>query len=133
MKASNPSSARAERRLRDFWIYALLIGGSAVFMWPFIWMAAASVKLDREHFAEGAGILPQRPVPRAVSPYVEARRVAGYEHERLEEQVPHLVAELRARAIAWPEGVDADVALDLLARGLFRRLAGFANFATPTG
>ncbi len=126
MKASKPTSARAARRLRDFWIYALLIGGSAVFMWPFLWMASASVKLDREHFADGAGLLPQRPVPRAASPYVEERRVAGYEHERLEEQVPHLVAGLRAHAIVWPEGVDANQALDLLARGLFRRLAGFA-------
>jgi multiple sugar transport system permease protein len=126
MKASKPTSARAARRLRDFWIYALLIGGSAVFMWPFVWMASASVKLDREHFADEAGLLPQRPLPRAVSPYVEERRVAGYEHERLDEQLPHLVADLRARAIVWPDGVDADHALDLLARGLYRRLAAFA-------
>src|ERR1044072_5465887 len=112
MKASKPTSARAVRRLRNFWIYALLIGGSPLFVWPFVWMASASVKLDREHFADGAGLLPQRPVPRAVSPYVEERRVAGYEHQRLDEQVPRLVADLRARAIVWPEGVDAEHALD---------------------
>ena len=29
-------------------IYALLIGGSIVFIWPFLWMAATSMKLDRE-------------------------------------------------------------------------------------
>lgn len=127
MKANKPSSARTARRLRELWIYALLIGGSAIFMWPFLWMAAASVKLDTEHFAEGAGLMPQRPVPRPVSPYVESRRVEDYEHDRLEEQLPHLVAELRARSVAWPEGVDEDVALDLLGRALFRRLAGFVR------
>lgn len=126
MKASKPTSARTARRLRDLWIYVLLIGGSAIFMWPFLWMATASVKLDREHFSEERGLLPQRPVPRPASPYVEERRVAGYGHARLEEQLPHLVAELRARAIAWPEGVDAEHALGLLGRSVFRRLAGFA-------
>ena len=126
MKASKPGSARAARRLRDLWIYALLVGGSAIFMWPFLWMAGASVKLDREHFAEGATLLPQRPVPRAVSPYVEERNALGYEHARLDEQLPHIVADLRARSLVWPEGVDVDAALDLLGRRLFRRLAGFA-------
>lgn len=129
MKATKPASARAARRLREFWIYALLIGGSAIFMWPFLWMAGASVKLDREHFSEGASLMPQRPVPRAVSPYVEARNAQGYEHERLDEQLPHIVADLRARSLVWPEGVDPETALDLLGRRLFRRLAGFAASA----
>jgi ABC-type glycerol-3-phosphate transport system permease component len=126
MKANKPASIRSARRLRDLWIYALLIGGSAVFMWPFLWMASASVKLDREHFAEGSGLLPQRPVPRPVSPYVEERLHADYEHVRMEELLPFVVEDLRARALAWPEGVDTETALDRFARGVFRRVAAFA-------
>ena len=78
-----PPLSRLASRLSSFWLYALLAGGSLVFMWPFLWMAAASVKLDRELFAEDAGLMPARPIPRAASPYLETRRLDGYGHPRL--------------------------------------------------
>ena len=36
--------------LRTLLIYFLLVAGSLVFIWPFLWMAATSAKLDRELF-----------------------------------------------------------------------------------
>lgn len=124
--AAAPASAIVAGRFRALWLYALLVTGSAVFVWPFLWMAAASVKLDREQFSEDAGLLPGRPVPRPVSPYVETRAHGGYDHPRLAEMLSYIEADLRARSIPWPEGVSADAGLDQVARGVFRRVARFA-------
>jgi ABC-type glycerol-3-phosphate transport system permease component len=38
-------------------IYFLLVAGSVVFVWPFLWMAATSAKLDRELFSESLTVL----------------------------------------------------------------------------
>lgn len=127
--AAEPASARTAQRLRNFWIYALLVVGSAVFVWPFLWMISASVKVDREQFSEDAGILPQRPVARPLSPYIEHRVHAGYGHARLAEMLPYIETDLRARALAWPEGIVVDEAFDQLARGIFRRVAHYAQDA----
>ncbi|MCU0792103.1 MAG: ABC transporter permease subunit [Opitutaceae bacterium] len=111
---------------RNFWVYALLVAGSAVFMYPFIWMASASVKLDRELFSEGAGILPAQPVPRLVSPYLETRVHYGYEHPRLAEFLPALLRAVEERKVSWPTGIDRASADQELAIGLFRRIAKLA-------
>ena len=133
MKANNrpaadkPAFAGLARRFRSCWLYAMLIAGSAVFAWPFLWMASASVKVEREQFAEDSGLLPQRPVPRSVSPYIEERTHSAYEHPRLAELLPYVETDLQSRALVWPEGIDSARARERLARGVFRRVARFAR------
>ncbi len=117
---------RLAARLHSLWLYVLLAGGSLIFMWPFLWMATASVKLDREHFAEDATLLPARPIPRAASPYLETRSLDRYTHPRLEAVRPALEAALRPHPLHWPQGIEPDDARTVLATGLFRRIARLA-------
>ncbi|MBW8781673.1 MAG: carbohydrate ABC transporter permease [Verrucomicrobia bacterium] len=121
-----PASPQIAARFRAFWLYSLLIIGSAVFMWPFLWMGTASVKVERELFSEDAGLIPQSPAIPSVSPFLERRTHAGFKHPQLAEQQPRLEATLRDRGLVWPEGIDADAARAELARGLFHRLARLA-------
>ena len=127
---SNPGQGFTGLRRAAFWrnavIYALLIAGSAVFMYPFLWMASASVKLDRELFSEGARLWPSQPTPRLVSPYLETRVHRDYKHERLAEFLPLFRAEIDRRKVAWPSGLDVAAANEELAVGLFRRSAKLA-------
>jgi multiple sugar transport system permease protein len=62
-------------RRRPVWksllLHAVLIGGSLVFALPYFWLVGTSWKLDKEVQSEKISILPQRPVPRAVSPYLD--------------------------------------------------------------
>ena len=136
MKATKPVSsssrfagARGESLWRSLWIYALLVTGSVVFMWPFVWMATASIKLDRELFSEDGGLLPLQPVPRVQSPYLETRALADFEHPDLARVRPLLEADLHTREIAWPEGIEAREAVSHLAVALFRRTARLAPAA----
>lgn len=133
MKATETKSAssaftgvRGAQFWRHAWIYGLLIAGSAVFMYPFIWMASASVKLDRELFSEDAGILPAQPIPRVQSPYLEKRLHAGYEHPRLAEFMPAFSRAVEDRRVVWPSSIDPAEAGHELAIGLFRRVARLA-------
>ena len=79
MKANNPALSRdsgpvglARRTLvRQAWIYALLLGGSAIFAWPLVWMFLTSLKTEREISSETAGPLPEAPHRHAQSPYVD--------------------------------------------------------------
>ena len=81
------------KTVRNFVIYLLLIGGSLVFIWPFLWMAATSVKLFREMFGDTLRLLPQRPLPQGRSPYVDERLFADVRGPRLAEAV--------APALGW--------------------------------
>lgn len=133
MKATDPTSPsaslvglRGAHFWKHFWIYALLAVGSAVFMYPFLWMASASVKLDRELFSEDSGLLPAQPIPRQVSPYVETRVHQDYEHERLDDFLPALLRAVEQRNVTWPAGIDRAEANRQLAIGLFRRIAKLA-------
>lgn len=121
-----PTSPQTAARFRAFWLYSLLIIGSAVFMWPFLWMATASVKVERELFSENAGLIPQSPAIPSVSPFLERRTHADFKHPQLAEQQPRLEAALLERGLVWPAGIDANSARAELARGLFRRLARLA-------
>ncbi|PYK90292.1 MAG: hypothetical protein DME40_08540, partial [Verrucomicrobia bacterium] len=59
--------------MRRLLIYVLLIAGSLLFAWPFIWMAGTSVKLEREVLSNRARAFPERPIPRVKSPYLDDR------------------------------------------------------------
>jgi len=133
MKATNPvptssrfNGARGESLWRSLWIYGLLIAGSLVFMWPFVWMATASIKLDRELFSEDGGLLPLQPIPRLQSPYLETRALARYQHPALAPLRPRLEAALLEKKLPWPEGIDAKKGAAQLATAIFRRTAQLA-------
>lgn len=136
MKATNPvptssrfAGARGESLWRSLWIYGLLISGSIVFMWPFVWMASASIKLDRELFSEDARLLPLQPIPRIQSPYLETRALEDFTHPALARVQPLLEQDLLAKNIAWPEGIVSHEATTRLAIALFRRTAQLAPAA----
>src|SRR5262245_485469 len=54
-------------------IYAILIAGAIVFAFPFVWLTATSMKLDRELFSGRIDVAPERPRPRLRSPYYDER------------------------------------------------------------
>ena len=60
----------------NIWIYALLIIGSAVFAFPFLWMASTSVKVDRELFTDDIRLKPLTPSAATISPYVDTQYYA---------------------------------------------------------
>src|SRR5215213_72209 len=88
---------RIEMKMRSIFIYASLALGALIFAWPFLWMAATSAKLDREMFG-GTALLPERPLPRTQSPYVDDRLFARVTGPRLDEALP--IIEERIAALA---------------------------------
>ena len=94
------------KTLRALLIYGLLIAGSLVFVWPFLWMAATSAKLDRELFGEARRLLPQRPLPRLQSPYVDDRLFEDVRGPRREETVAMIERDLAAKNYSWPNDID---------------------------
>ncbi|AKJ63609.1 carbohydrate ABC transporter permease [Kiritimatiella glycovorans] len=120
--------ARRMRRfrgvLRTVVLYTLLIGGSALFTVPFVWMIGSSFKVDREMFTEELKILPRRPIPAKRSPYLDARTFSKPEEEVFARARPMIEEILAARPRPEiPMGVigekDAD---ELLLPGVFHRL-----------
>src|SRR5215210_3224405 len=104
------------------WIYALLAGGSIVFMWPFLWMATTSVKLDREMFGEKTRLWPLRPVPRSQSPYIDERFHDDVSGPRMSELLPVIEAHLRGMNYPWPPALDRETAITQTARGIYKKL-----------
>ncbi len=94
-------------------LYGALGLGSLAFSWPLLWMLGTSVKADRELFQSSRSVLPGRPIPRQVSPYVDGRVFSKLEGPRLEETL----ALIRG---ALPAGLDPE-ALEPCARGVYQR------------
>lgn len=109
-------------RGRILLIYVLLIGGSLVFVWPFLWLAATSAKLDRELFAETLQLWPQRPTPRLQSPYVDDRLFANLRGPRLKETIRMIEANLAVADYSWPNDIDRATLVRQTARGIYARL-----------
>jgi multiple sugar transport system permease protein len=107
---------------RGAWIYALLIGGSIVFLWPFLWMATTSVKEDREMFVKQMHLWPQRPIPQVQSPYIDTRYYEGLTGKHLNDLLPVLETHLQKMDYAWPTDVDRSTAIKQVARGAFQNL-----------
>lgn len=100
-------------------IYAILLVGAVVFSFPFVWMMASSVKVDRELFTPELRVLPQQPLPRPVSPYYEERRLSGLPGEGGEWRdtvLTGLQALVRERDPGLPEAAIAPLAEESLAR-----------------
>ena len=103
-------------RLCSLGLYALLLAGSAVFLLPFLHMAGTSLKMDREMSEGGLKLLPQRPQPAGVSPYVDARFYPAPSDERFARIRPTLLPAL-SKAI----GLDSSK-LEPLLPGVYYRL-----------
>jgi ABC-type glycerol-3-phosphate transport system permease component len=92
---------------------------------PFVSMVATSFKTDRELYPEELTIMPQRPVPRLVSPYIDERfydTLPGTA-ARQAELLPRMVELVRRSGFVIPESVPREVAETQLARGIYKRLA----------
>ncbi len=100
-------------------IYFLLSLGTIVFAWPFLWMAATTAKLDRELFAANR-LLPERPIPRTQSPYVDDRLFADVSGPRLQEATAAI--KRRIANNAWPADVDRTTMQEQVARALYQKL-----------
>jgi len=110
------------KHLRTVLIYGLLLVGSLIFVWPFLWMAATSAKLDRELFSETLTLLPQRPIPRLQSPYLDDRLFDDLRGPRLEETVGLIEKDLAAANYPWPNDLPPAQLRHQTARGLYARL-----------
>jgi multiple sugar transport system permease protein len=70
-------------RKRPFWkssiLHLVLLGGAVVFGLPYAWLVGTSWKLDKEVQTAQIRILPKRPVPTAVSPYIDTREFSEIE------------------------------------------------------
>lgn len=108
--------------LRNILIYALLIGGSAVFVWPFLWMAGTSVKTDREMFSGEMTILPRMPVPAVRSPYIDTTYFQSLGDKRRDELLPEITAYLARVSYPWPAELDRSKAIEQTARAIFQKL-----------
>src|SRR2546430_941574 len=85
-------SARKPRRHSRVIVHLALLSCAALFLFPFVWMAASSLKTDEELHAPG--IFPAMPRFRGQSPYarpvVSEVRPAGVPLERWERALPRL-------------------------------------------
>jgi multiple sugar transport system permease protein len=114
---------RATReRVQATGIYALLLLGAVVFCWPLLWMVFTSVKLDRELFARKMHLLPETPVARAVSPYVDENSFRDLEGDSAADLLPVLEAEIRPQAKTLDPNLDPDVLTQQLARGVYQHM-----------
>jgi multiple sugar transport system permease protein len=108
--------------MRRLLVYVLLIAGSLVFAWPFIWMVGTSVKLEREVLSNRSRIFPERPIPRVKSPYLDDRMFSEVTGPGRDEAIA--IIEQQIRSHAWPPEIDGENARQQVARGIYERLVG---------
>jgi len=106
--------------IRRFIIYALLTFGSLLFAWPFIWMVGTSIKLEREVLSNRSSVLPEQPIPRSKSPYLDDRMFAHADGPHRDEAIAILEEQLRSHV--WPPQVGPEIARQQVARGIYERL-----------
>ena len=101
-------------------IYSALLLGAVIFAWPFLLMFTTSAKLDRELLGGQMRILPQRPLPRLRSPYLDDRQLSDITGPRFAEALP--IIEARVAGLAIPNEFDRNTLMKLTARGVYARL-----------
>ena len=106
--------------MRRLLIYVLLFAGSLLFAWPFIWMVGTSIKLEREVLSNRSSVLPEQPIPRSKSPYLDDRMFAHADGPHRDEAIAILEEQLRSHV--WPPHVDPEIARQQVARGIYERL-----------
>ena len=107
-------------------IYVLLFAGSLLFAWPFIWMVGTSIKLEREVLSNRSSVLPEQPIPRNKSPYLDDRMFAHADGPHRDEAIAILEEQLRSHV--WPPQVDPEIARKEVARGIYERLLGLIPY-----
>lgn len=118
MRATEP----APRRLaRQFGLYLLLIGGSAIFLWPLLWMVATSLKLNRESFGSEIRFWPEAPRPVLRSPYLAVSPNASDPEKHA--LLPVIRSQLAAMDLRLPATLDRDHVLDALAGAILDQLS----------
>ena len=118
----SPGYYRFVEFCRHVWVYVLLIVGTIIFAWPFLWMVTTSVKVDREMFVEQMHVWPQRPIPQIKSPYIDTRYYNDVTGKHLDELLPVLEAHLQKMDYPWPPEIDHATAIKQVARGAFQKL-----------
>lgn len=103
-------------------VYFLLVAGAVVFSFPFLWMAATSVKVDRELQTRDFRLMPMTPRAQTVSPYVDDQRYADLEGPYQAELLPKLQAAAEKSGYAFPPEVNRTRAGEQVARGLYDKL-----------
>jgi len=106
-------------------VYLTLITGAIVFSFPFVWMAATSVKVDRELQTRDLRILPLTPHPHARSPYIDTelyRDLEGPHQPELLAALEERVELLTYAGVAIPGDVNREIAKRQIARGLYSRI-----------
>jgi multiple sugar transport system permease protein len=112
--------------MRRLLIYVLLFAGSLLFAWPFIWMVGTSIKLEREVLSNRSSVLPEQPIPRSRSPYLDDRMFAHADGPHPDEAIAILEEQLRSHV--WPPQVDPEIARQQVARGIYERLLGLIPY-----
>ena len=112
--------------VRRLLIYVLLFAGSLLFAWPFIWMVGTSIKLEREVLSNRSSVLPEQPIPRSKSPYLDDRMFAHADGPHRDEAIAILEEQLRSHV--WPPQVDPEIARQQVARGIYERLLGLIPY-----
>ena len=112
--------------MRRLLIYVLLFAGSLLFAWPFIWMVGTSIKMEREVLSNRSSVLPEQPIPRSRSPYLDDRMFAHADGPHRDEAIAILEEQLRSHV--WPPQVDPEIARQQVARGIYERLLGLIPY-----
>jgi multiple sugar transport system permease protein len=110
--------------LHQWIIYLLLIGGTILFTFPFLWMVSSSVKVDRELYTEELKVLPMTPRPVPVSPYIDPTFFIDLPDSATKQaEITRAIEPLaRASGYALPaEVIEADAWREV-SRGLYKRL-----------
>ncbi len=100
----------------------MLIIGSIIFAWPFVWMITTSIKVDREMFVEQMHVWPHVPSRRSNRPYIDTRYYEDLSGKHQEELLPVLEAHLQKMDYPWPPEVDRATTIKQVARGAFQKL-----------
>ena len=103
-------------------VYSMLVTGAAVFSFPFLWMAATSVKVDRELQTRDLKILPLTPHARQRSPYIDTTYYDDIEGPHQEQLLPALEKIAKHSGFEIPAEVNRDIARQQIARGLYGQM-----------
>lgn len=110
---------------RSGWAHALLLLGVWLFLFPFLWMLATSVKTDEE--LTGSAVLPEFVTFRGASPYVRAgvtpERPADVAAGKWRELLPRLTGEAERAVGAYQAGHAAQASLGAFDAGAARASA----------
>lgn len=87
--------------------HVFLIAGAVLFVYPFLWMITASMKVPRELLSENLTLFPASPQPQARSPWIDARTFPppsipeGITPEVWAQALPAIDKVIAARLAAW--------------------------------